>query len=56
MMNYPRSDELDQGLFEVVQCPSDSAALSNYAYIAPGLIDPKVHYVIVAREFVFSVR
>lgn len=64
MDNYSRYDDQrhysdDEGknsYFQVVQCPTDSAALTNYAYVAPGAIDPKVHYITVAREFVFSVR
>ncbi|KAG2235194.1 P-loop containing nucleoside triphosphate hydrolase protein [Thamnidium elegans] len=64
MENYARyddqrhysDDEEKSGLFQVVQCPTDNAALTNYAYVAPGSIDPKVHYITVAREFVFSVR
>jgi vesicle-fusing ATPase len=50
------SEKEQNGFFEVAQCPTDSAALTNFAYIAPGTIDPKIHYVIVAREYVFSVR
>ena len=46
----------DSGLFEVVQCPTDAAALTNFAYIAPGVIDPKVHYVVIAHQYVLSVR
>ncbi|KAI9277564.1 P-loop containing nucleoside triphosphate hydrolase protein [Sporodiniella umbellata] len=60
-MDYSRYDDRypekeHDGFFEVAQCPTDSAALTNYAYIAPGAIDPKIHYVMVAREYVFSVR
>ncbi|KAI8991630.1 P-loop containing nucleoside triphosphate hydrolase protein [Mycotypha africana] len=49
-------EEGDGGFCEVVQCPSDSAALTNLVYIAPGFIDPKVHYVIIDHEYVFSCR
>lgn len=64
MENYARYDDQrhysddgeKNGLFQVVQCPTDSAALTNYAYMAPGTIDSKVHYITVNREFVFSVR
>ncbi|KAK4514101.1 FAM50A protein [Mucor velutinosus] len=62
-MDYSRYDDQrhygekeDSGLFEVVQCPTDAAALTNFAYIAPGVIDPKVHYVVIAHQFVLSVR
>ncbi|KAL9547866.1 hypothetical protein MBANPS3_005962 [Mucor bainieri] len=62
-MDYSRYDDQrhygekeDSGLFEVVQCPTDAAALTNFAYIAPGVIDPKVHYVMVAHQYVLSVR
>jgi vesicle-fusing ATPase len=62
-MDYNRYDEPrrygekeDSGLFEVCQCPTDSAALTNHVYIAPGVVDPKIHYVVVDRQFVFSVR
>jgi vesicle-fusing ATPase len=64
MENYARYDdqrhygdeEIQTGLFKVVQCPTDSAALTNFAYIAPGAIDPSVHYITVDRQFVFSAR
>lgn len=62
-MDYSRYDDQrhygekeDSGLFEVVQCPTDAAALTNFAYIAPGVIDPKIHYVVVAHQYVLSVR
>ncbi|CAO3656866.1 unnamed protein product [Mucor fragilis] len=62
-MDYSRYDDQrhygekeDAGLFEVVQCPTDAAALTNFAYIAPGVIDPKVHYVVIAHQYVLSVR
>jgi vesicle-fusing ATPase len=64
MENYARYDdqhhygdeEVKNGVFQVVQCPSDAAALTNYADLAPGSIDAKIHYIIVARQYVFSVR
>lgn len=64
MENYARYDdqrhygdeEEKNGYFKVVQCPTDAAALTNYAYMAPGTIDPQVHYITVDRRFVFSVR
>ncbi|KAG2193738.1 hypothetical protein INT46_011349 [Mucor plumbeus] len=62
-MDYSRYDDHrhygekeDSGLFEVVQCPTDAAALTNFAYIAPGVIDPKVHYIVVAHQYVLSAR
>ncbi|KAI9470797.1 MAG: P-loop containing nucleoside triphosphate hydrolase protein [Benjaminiella poitrasii] len=61
-MDYSRYDDQrrygekeDLRLFEVIQCPTDSAALTNCAYIAPGSIDPKIHYILVDREYAFSV-
>ncbi|KAI8973858.1 P-loop containing nucleoside triphosphate hydrolase protein [Pilobolus umbonatus] len=63
MANYSRYDEPrsygekdEQNIFEVAQCPTDSAALTNYAYMPPGYIDPKYHYVEINRRFAFSVR
>lgn len=64
MENYARYDdqhhygdeEIKTGTFQVTQCPTDAAALTNFVYVAPGAIDPRVHYVTVARDFVFSVR
>lgn len=64
MENYARyddqrhyGDEVEKnGFFKVVQCPTDAAALTNYAYMAPGSIDSQVHYITVDRRYVFSVR
>ncbi|KAI7850916.1 P-loop containing nucleoside triphosphate hydrolase protein [Circinella umbellata] len=40
----------------VEKCPSDAFALSNYALIAPGQIDPSKHYLLVNNEYVFTAR
>lgn len=60
-MDYYRYDnhhsEKDQGSYlEVAQCPSDAAALTNYAYVAPGVLDPRIHHVLVNGEFAFTIR
>lgn len=48
----------DQGKFtmNIVKCPTDAFALSNFVSIAPGQLDPRDHYIIVNDEFVFTVR
>ncbi|KAI7898973.1 P-loop containing nucleoside triphosphate hydrolase protein [Cokeromyces recurvatus] len=62
-MDYLRYDDQrrygekeDPRLLEVTQCPTDAAALTNCAYITPGFMDPKIHYIIVDREHAFSVK
>ncbi|CAO3701025.1 unnamed protein product [Rhizopus microsporus] len=60
-MDYYRYDnhhsEKDQGSYlEVAQCPSDAAALTNYAYVAPGALDPRIHHILVNGEFAFTIR
>lgn len=58
-MDYSRYDDPrtgDNGLLEVAQCPNTAAALTNCAYLAPGVIDPQIHYIMVDRQFVFTVR
>ncbi|CEP08658.1 hypothetical protein [Parasitella parasitica] len=62
-MDYSRYDghrfddeKRDPNTLQVAQCPTDSSALTNCVYIAPGLIDPKVHYLTVNGQYVFTVR
>lgn len=58
-MDYSRYDsdrDVNNGLLEVVQCPSTAAALTNCVYLAPGVVDPQIHYIMVDRQFVFTIR
>lgn len=63
-MDYSRYDDArygerevnNNGLLEVVQCPTTAAALTNCVYLAPGVVDPQIHYIMVDRQFVFTIR
>ncbi|KAI7868132.1 P-loop containing nucleoside triphosphate hydrolase protein [Spinellus fusiger] len=41
---------------KVVMCSSDSHALTNSVFVAPGQFDARDHYVIINDEYVFTMR